>query len=86
VHSLFSSARSCLKGLQASSAGSVLVLFGMFVSLGVGLLLILDKAWEGLSHIKLSVDSFVGEFVEFVLVSFHMRNEVNEVLGFSEFL
>lgn len=84
MHSL--AAHSHDLGLQTHSAGSVLVLFGFFVSLGVGLLLFLDQAWEGISHIKLSVDSFVGESVEFVLVSFHMRNEVNEVLGFSEFL
>lgn len=52
-----------------------------------GLLLLL--AWEtgeGSAERDVSVDAFVRESVELALVGLHLSDEVNEVLGLSEFI
>ncbi len=52
-----------------------------------GLLLLLTwETGEGSAERHISVDTFMRESVELALVGFHLRDEVNEVLGLGEFI
>lgn len=53
----------------------------------VVIILLLLFAWEtreSVSEIEGGVDTFMGKFVEFVLVCFKLSDEVYKVLGLSE--
>ena len=42
------------------------------------------QAWEVFLHVKVLVDALVGQSVVLRLISFHLGNEVHEVLGLTE--